>query len=55
MPRGTAADVEPPIITAARGAAVMGKMPGYERYMILRRTADLMAERTEDLAQTITN
>ena len=47
--------MEPPIITAARGAAVMGKMPGYERYMILRRTADLMAERAEDLAQTITN
>ena len=55
VPRGTAADVEQAIASAARGAAVMGKMPGYERYMILRRTADLMAERAEDLAQTITN
>ena len=32
----------------------MAKVPAYERYMILRRTADLMAERAEDLAQTIT-
>ena len=55
VPRGTAADVEQAITSAVRGAAVMGKMPGYERYMILRRTADLMAERAEDLAQTITN
>jgi glyceraldehyde-3-phosphate dehydrogenase (NADP+) len=55
VPRGTAVDVERAITSAARGASVMGKMPGYERYIILRRTADLMAERAEDLSQTITN
>ena len=42
------------IASAARGAEVMAKMPAYERYMVLRRTADLMAERAEDLGQTIT-
>ena len=55
VPKGSAADVELAINSAARGAGVMGKMPAYERYAILRRTADLMAERSEDLAKTITN
>ncbi|MEC9310042.1 MAG: aldehyde dehydrogenase family protein [Chloroflexota bacterium] len=55
VPRGTAADVETAISSAAKGAEIMAKIPSYERYMILRRAADLMAERSEDLAQTITN
>ncbi len=54
VPRGTAADVDSAITSAVRGAAVMGKMPAYERYSILRRAADLMAERVEDLGRTIT-
>ena len=54
VPRASAADVEAAITSAARGAVVMAKLPSYDRYMILRRTADLMAERAEDLAQTIT-
>ena len=53
-PRGTTADVDLAIISAVRGAAVMGKMPAYERFSILRRTADLMAQRVEDLGRTIT-
>ena len=55
VPRGTASDVETAISSAAKGAEIMAKIPSYERYMILRRTADIMAERSEDLAQTITN
>jgi acyl-CoA reductase-like NAD-dependent aldehyde dehydrogenase len=55
VPRGTAADVDEAISSAVRGAAVMGKMPAYERYSILRRAADLMAQRSEDLARTITS
>ena len=55
VPKGSAGDVELAINSAARGAAVMGKMPAYERYTILRRVADLMSERSEDLAKTITN
>ncbi len=54
VPRATAADVDAAVTSAVRGSEVMGKMPAYDRYMILRRTADLMAERAEDLAQTIT-
>ena len=54
IPRGDAADVELALATAERGAKVMAKMTGYERYEILRRAADLMVERTEDLARTIT-
>ena len=54
VPRATAADVDAAVTSAVRGSEVMGKMPAYDRYMILQRTADLMAERAEDLAQTIT-
>ena len=54
VPKGTAADVDQAIASAVRGAAAMAKLPAYARYAILRRTADLMAERVEDLGQTIT-
>lgn len=54
VPRGSAADVDAAIASAARGAAVMAKLPAFERYSILRRAADLMAERVEDLGRTIT-
>ena len=54
VPRGTASDVDLAIGSAVRGAQVMAKMPAYERYTILRRAADLMAERADDLAETIT-
>jgi len=54
VPRGTASDVDLAIGSAVRGAQAMAKMPAYERYTILRRAADLMAERADDLAETIT-
>jgi acyl-CoA reductase-like NAD-dependent aldehyde dehydrogenase len=54
IPRGDAADVELALRTAERGAKVMAKLTGYERYEILRKAADLMLERNEDLARTIT-
>ena len=54
VPRGTAADVELAVTSAVRGAAAMAKLTSFERYSILRRTADIMAERAEDLGQTIT-
>ena len=54
VPRGTSADVDAAITSAVRGSAVMAKVSAYERYAILRRAADLMAERLEDLGQTIT-
>ena len=54
VPRATVADVDLAIASAVRGAKVMAKLPAYERYAILNRTAQLMAERMEDLGQTIT-
>ncbi len=54
VPRATAAEVDLAITSAARGAEVMAATTAYERYAILRRAADLMEERLEDLARTIT-
>ena len=54
VPRGNAADVDLAITSAVRGAKAMAKLTAYERYAILHRTAELMAERLEDLGQTIT-
>lgn len=54
VPKGTTADVDTAIASAVRGAKVMAKMPAHQRYTILHRTADLMAQRAEDLARTIT-
>ena len=54
VPRGTAADVDLAITSAVRGAKAMAKLTAYERYAILHRAAELMAERLEDLGQTIT-
>jgi glyceraldehyde-3-phosphate dehydrogenase (NADP+) len=54
VPRATAADVERAIAFAARGAQVMRRLPGYDRYLKLRKAAELMEARAEDLARTIT-
>ena len=54
VPRGDAADVETAIQTAERGAKIMAGLTGYERYEILRKVADLMVEKADELAQVIT-
>ena len=54
VPRADSADVESTLETAVRGAKIIAAMTGYERYEILHRAADLMQERSEDLARTIT-
>lgn len=53
VPRADAADVERALAYAARGAKVMAKLSAYEKWNILRKAADLMTERNEDLGQTI--
>jgi len=53
VPAATPDDVEDALASAVRGAAVMRKMPGSERSRILNRAADLMEERADDLARTI--
>ena len=54
VPRGNAEDVDAALASAVRGAAVMAKMPGYERYLILRKAAQIMEDRLEELGRIIT-
>lgn len=53
VPRATSEQVDRALAAAARGAAEIRKLPAYERFKILRRAADLMAERQEELGRTI--
>ena len=54
VPKGDLGDVEKVLATAVRGAEIMAEMAGYERYRLLHRAAELMTERVEDFARTIT-
>ena len=53
VPRANAGDVDRALTTLIAGAAAMRKLSAYERFQILRKTAERMLERTEDLATTI--
>jgi acyl-CoA reductase-like NAD-dependent aldehyde dehydrogenase len=53
VPRGDRGDVERALESAVRGARAMAKLSGYDRFRILRKAADLMAARQEDLGRTI--
>ncbi len=53
VPRADGGDVERALQSAERGARVMAKLSGHERWKILRKAAELMAARQEDLARTI--
>src|SRR5262245_62127667 len=53
VPRASADDARAAIAGAVEGAAIMRKLPGYERSQILRRAAQIMQERTPDLGRTI--
>ena len=53
VPKADAADLEKALGFAERGAKVMAKLSSYERWKILRKAADLMAARNEELGQTI--
>ena len=53
VPRADAADLEKALAFAERGAKVMAKLSSYERWKILRKAADLMASRNEELGQII--
>ena len=53
VPRGDAGDVDAAIGGAVEGAKLMRGLTGYQRFEILRCAADLMRERAEDLARTI--
>ena len=53
VPKADAADLEKALGFAERGAKVMAKLSSYERWKILRKAADLIAARNEELGQTI--
>ena len=54
VPGAGVEDVDSAVASAARGAQVMAKVPAYERYVMLRKAADLLEQRKEELARTIT-
>ena len=53
VPKGDLEDIDAAMESATRGAKVMAAMPGYDRYLILKKASDLLEERTEDFARTI--
>jgi acyl-CoA reductase-like NAD-dependent aldehyde dehydrogenase len=53
VPKADSGDVEAALAYAERGAKVMAKLSGYQRWKILRTAADIMATRNEELGQTI--
>jgi glyceraldehyde-3-phosphate dehydrogenase (NADP+) len=53
VPKADAADLERALVYAERGAKVMAKLSSYDRWKILRKAADLMAARNDELGQII--
>ena len=53
VPKADGVDLEKALVYAERGAKVMAKLSSYERWKILRKAADLMAARNEELGQII--
>ncbi len=53
VPRGTAEDVKKAIDIAVKGYEINKNLPVHKRISILKKTAELMQERFEDLAKTI--
>ncbi|MBI3628704.1 MAG: aldehyde dehydrogenase family protein [Candidatus Rokubacteria bacterium] len=53
VPRADAGDIERALQWAERGARIMARLSGLERYKILMKAAELIAKRQEELGQTI--
>src|SRR6201993_701319 len=53
VPKADTGDLEKALDFADRGAKAMAKLSSYDRWKILRRAADLMATRNEELGQII--
>ncbi len=54
VPRASHEDVGAAVASAVRGAEVMRNISAYRRFEMLRKAADLLMERQEDFARTIT-
>jgi len=53
VPRADASDVNRALDSAVRGAKVMAGLPGYERWKILKKAAEIVAARQEELGQLV--
>jgi acyl-CoA reductase-like NAD-dependent aldehyde dehydrogenase len=53
VPVATAEDIQSTLAGAVEGATVMRKLPGYERFQILRRAADQMFAQQQELGRLI--
>lgn len=53
VPKAGADDLEKALAFAERGARVMAKLSSYERWKVLRRAADMIAARNEELGTII--
>lgn len=53
VPRADRGDVERALQSAERGARVMARLSGYDRWKILKKAAELIAARQEELARLI--
>jgi len=53
VPRADGGDIERALQSAERGARVMAKLAGYDRWKILEKAAELLAARSEEFGQTI--
>jgi acyl-CoA reductase-like NAD-dependent aldehyde dehydrogenase len=53
VPRADRGDVERALESAVRGAKAMASLSGLDRFKILRKAADLIAARQDDLGRTI--
>ncbi len=54
VPKAAPAQIERALAFAASGAAAMRKTSGHDRYLWLTKAAELMLERQEELARTLT-
>lgn len=53
VPIATAADVERALAAAVMGAKAMAKVPAYDRFVMLRRAADALLNRKQELGRLI--
>jgi acyl-CoA reductase-like NAD-dependent aldehyde dehydrogenase len=55
VPRTDRSDVERALGSAVNGARAMAKLPGYERWKILKKTAEIIKARNEELGRLISS
>src|SRR5438094_7659732 len=55
VPRADRTDVERALGSAVRGAQVMAKLPGYERWKILKKAAEIIQTKNEELGRLISS